>query len=70
MRIGDGSLDATWYCQEPADSRCPMPRPRLGSACSDAVECDYGTCGAITGGNAEACKGGVWVDDPVACPAL
>lgn len=57
----DGGLVATWSClPEPG---CPMPRPRLGSACSNPsqsctyVACDYG----------QVCQSGVWQGQPEGC---
>lgn len=45
---------STWFCgPQPG---CPMPRPRLGSACTTAGEsCDYQVCGA-----GQVCTGGIW----------
>jgi hypothetical protein len=55
-----------WNCQAPGGS-CPMPRPRVGSACTqDTLNCDYGSC-TIQGGTDETCTGGVWVMTPTLC---
>lgn len=45
---------ASWFCgPEPG---CPMPRPRIGSACTKAsLTCDYQTCG-----NSVTCTDSVW----------
>jgi hypothetical protein len=68
IRLIDGSVQAFWSCQNPA-AGCPKPRPLLGSSCAmEGLECDYGTCGTIPGGNAEQCTGGVWVTAEVGCP--
>ncbi len=65
----DASAEAEWICQVPV-SGCPEPRPRLGTACSqEGLDCDYGTCGVIPGGTAEACTNGIWVEELTACPA-
>ena len=64
--VYDASAQATWICPSP-NSGCPLPRPRLGSPCTAADECDYGTC-AIPGATAEACTDNVWVAESTACP--
>jgi len=56
-------LDAgvSWGCDP--GSGCPMPRPRLGSACSTGQTCTYETCAF-----AESCaKSGVWQGVETAC---
>ncbi len=64
----DGSVASIWICQHP-QTGCPQPRPRIGTTCSHEGQfCDYGGCGAVPGGNAEACTGGVWVDALEGCP--
>jgi hypothetical protein len=57
----------TWNCDVPGPpSACPVPRPRLGSACSNPAEnCDYGAC---EGNIAIQCNAGVWTNAPTACP--
>jgi hypothetical protein len=60
---------ATWSCQDPNTSACPLPRPRVGSPCSqDQLFCDYGSCG-VPDGTGEQCTGGVWISINVACGA-
>ena len=58
-----------WHCENP-NSGCPSPRPRIGSSCSVPanVVCDYGGC-ILPGGTDLQCLGGVWTEQPVACPA-
>jgi hypothetical protein len=52
--------NATWSClPEPG---CPMPRPRLGSACTGQVTCTYEQCSF-----GESCMGGVWQGQNEAC---
>jgi len=53
---------ASWWCGPGAG--CPMPRPRIGSACvSEGQTCSYQECGA-----AQTCQGGVWQSgQPVGC---
>jgi hypothetical protein len=64
--VTDASAQATWICPSP-DPSCPMPRPRLGAACSsEGLSCDYGTC-AIPGATAERCTGGIWVQAVTKC---
>jgi hypothetical protein len=44
-----------WGCF-PGQTGCPYPRPRVGSACSQAgLQCDYSSCG-----DSIACTGGLW----------
>jgi hypothetical protein len=43
----------SWSCNPAAG--CPMPRPRLGSACEPGTQCTYETCAY-----AQECMGGVW----------
>jgi hypothetical protein len=51
---------ATWQClPEPG---CPMPRPRLGSACTGQMYCTYEQCSF-----GETCMGGVWQGQNEAC---
>jgi hypothetical protein len=60
------AINQTWQCQQPAPG-CPMPRPRLGTACAqEGQSCDYGSCTSV-GGNIEQCTAGVWVTSLVAC---
>ena len=54
-----------WQCVTPPQG-CPEPRPRLGSACSQAgLSCDYGAC---TGGIALVCTDGYWQQEQTGCP--
>jgi hypothetical protein len=62
----DGGVAAFWACQSPA-SGCPVPRARLGSACTQNLTCDYGSC-SVPGGTAETCQGGVWKEAFTPCP--
>ena len=56
-----------WECTTPS-AGCPEPRADIGTACTDeGLSCDYGAC---TGGVAEACEGGMWVEAATACPAM
>jgi hypothetical protein len=62
---GDPTPDAgaSWSCgPEPG---CPMPRPRIGSACTSPNEkCDYAPCG-----DSVSCTSGVWQPAFVGCGA-
>ena len=52
------SMLVSWICQDPG-ATCPMPRPRLGTACmSSAQVCGYGLCTSIPNGNQEGCPTG------------
>jgi hypothetical protein len=67
----------TWSCDTPAEDTddmlvpengCPVPRPRIGSACSDAdfeKSCNYGYC---QGGVAILCTSNVWQVETIDCP--
>jgi hypothetical protein len=62
----DASAAAKWFCDEPA-AGCPMPRPRLGTACtSEGLECDYSPCVLPTGASL-VCQGGAWENQPYGC---
>lgn len=53
----------SWSCEPPAG--CPMPRPRLGSACGTggmSETCAYESCGYE-----ETCLDGVWQARELAC---
>ncbi len=54
---------ASWFCgPEPG---CPMPRPRIGSACTTPnLTCDYQQCG-----NSIICKDSVWQGTFAGCGA-
>jgi len=66
---GPCGTDAKWVCDPKNDDpACPAKLPNLGVACTKAgSKCTYGSCavGNIAG---RECKGGVWVDVPMACP--
>jgi hypothetical protein len=67
VRLVDGSPASSWFCTQPA-AGCPVPRPLLGSACTqEGLFCDYGGC-TVPGGTGEQCSGGIWITEPVACP--
>jgi hypothetical protein len=52
---------ASWSCNP--GSGCPMPRPRLGSACATAGQmCTYETCAYE-----EICQEGIWQGEEEAC---
>jgi hypothetical protein len=45
---------SSWWCGPGVG--CPMPRPRIGSACTSAGQsCSYAECGST-----ETCMGGYW----------
>jgi hypothetical protein len=68
IRLIDGSVVASWYCQGPSATGCPQRRPMLGSTCTTpSLTCNYGSC-YIEGGTTEACTNGVWVSALTACP--
>jgi hypothetical protein len=53
-------VSASWACVDPA---CPMPRPRIGDACTTRGQsCDYVPCSYN-----ELCMNGVWTFEFVAC---
>ncbi|HEY1959714.1 MAG TPA: hypothetical protein VGH28_29090 [Polyangiaceae bacterium] len=52
---------ATWFCGP--ESGCPMPRPRIGTACATpSQECDYAACG-----DGVVCTAGVWQPAGMGC---
>ena len=63
--------EATWNCYLPSPV-CPLPRPRVGSACMQSgpplgpplAPCDYGAC---SGGVELQCEGGYWQETVAAC---
>jgi hypothetical protein len=66
----DSSVQGRWVCQDPGAQGCPLPRPPLGSTCTqNGLSCDYGTC-TVPGGTAEICEGGIWKSTIVACPVV
>jgi hypothetical protein len=60
VQIGDAGNTATWTCNPGAG--CPMPRPRLGTACSAAENCTYNTCEY-----SQLCGDGAWRGELEAC---
>jgi hypothetical protein len=62
IRLGDGGDPATWMCNP--GTGCPMPRPRLGTACSAGAEtdCTYESCEF-----GESCSDGVWQGQEEGC---
>jgi hypothetical protein len=61
-----GTKPTRWLCDDPGTS-CPMPRPRVGSACTQSgLTCNYGAC-SIPDGVGLQCTGGLWQVSPVAC---
>lgn len=65
---GPPTANPEWECENPAQG-CPIPRPRLGSACNApaSLSCDYGSC-TVSGGVRLSCQAGAWVRESVACP--
>jgi hypothetical protein len=62
-----GTMALSWACQDATPPSCPLPRPRLGAACTAAgVLCNYGAC-TIPGGVDETCNNGIWVLANVKC---
>jgi hypothetical protein len=65
--MGEGVVkqNPTWECL-PAVSGCPSPRADLGTSCDvPDQQCDYGSC---SGGLAEECKDGIWIEVFTPCP--
>ncbi len=64
------------YCDY-SDGRCAcampvsgpaMRRPSLGSICTGfGLDCDYGKCNGVPGGNVETCGGGYWINTLSQC---
>ena len=62
----DASAVATWMCDAP-EPGCPMPRPKLGTVCSqEGLQCDYSSCTLPTG-TSVVCQNGAWQDQPFGC---
>lgn len=60
-----------WVCDVPADSRCPSPRPRIGTTCDAAkftAPCDYGACSKVPDGVTLQCQSGRWQTVLAKCP--
>ncbi len=51
---------ASWMCDPPKG--CPMPRPRVGSACKGNVSCEYVPCSY-----SQQCLDGAWQGTQIAC---
>jgi hypothetical protein len=67
--IGAAGGGAFWCCPDGPSglSGCPMPRPRIGSACtSNGAVCDYGGC---SGNVTLKCTDATWQPTSIACPA-
>jgi len=61
----DAAAAARWYCDNPAPG-CPMPRPRIGSPCSqEGQECNYSPC--TPSGTGTLCQNGTWHEQMIAC---
>lgn len=59
----DGGEGASWGCLP--GPGCPMPRPRLGSACTaEGTYCTYEACSY-----GQTCQGGVWHSAEEGCAA-
>jgi hypothetical protein len=67
---GPCSTTSHFYCDTaPTDPRCPGARPLAGSPCSvEGASCTYGVCADSTVATRK-CSGGIWIDQPSACPA-
>jgi hypothetical protein len=62
----DGSLTATWSCQDPTPP-CPTPRARLGSPCTqEGLVCQYGLCGGADT-DTQICRNGIWLSLVLDC---
>ncbi|HEY6459902.1 MAG TPA: hypothetical protein VIY73_07110, partial [Polyangiaceae bacterium] len=65
--LAGNPADPHWWCS-PVTKGCPEPRAPLGTACTEeGLQCDYGAC---TGGIAEQCTNGIWVEEATACPLM
>jgi hypothetical protein len=65
-RVSPPLATLQWDCNTPDETGCPLPRPRIGSACSmDGESCDYGYC---SGGVTLLCSAGTWVTGGGVCP--
>jgi hypothetical protein len=62
----DASAVAIWICDSP-QAGCPMPRPKLGTACSqEGLQCDYSPCSLPTG-TSLVCQSGAWQEQQFGC---
>jgi hypothetical protein len=58
-----GGLQTVWWCDDPSPSSCPVPYPRIGSACANETPvCTYKPCSFAVG-----CVSGVWQEAAAAC---
>jgi len=62
----DAAAVATWVCDAPTTG-CPLPRPKLGTPCSqEGLQCDYSSCSLPTGVTL-TCQSGAWQNTPFGC---
>jgi hypothetical protein len=55
----DGGATTGWVCT-PTTPGCPVPRPPLGSSCSqEGLSCAYGGC--LNGPGDQVCQNGSWI---------
>lgn len=59
--VDGGPTNQTWSCFQPT-AGCPLPRPRLGSACTGNASCEYQSCAF-----SEQCVNGAWAGFPEGC---
>lgn len=65
---GPCSSQPKWACAKAATAPCPAIAPNFGQPCStEGQACTYGTSCTSTFAK-RVCTGGVWRDQPVACP--
>lgn len=65
---GPCSINAHWGCGGGPGGLCGSTAPNVGQACgSEGLACSYGVFCSSTGAQ-RTCTGGVWIDEPVACP--
>jgi hypothetical protein len=67
IQVDGGPNAKTWNCDVPSPpGTCPIPRPRIGSACSqESQQCDYGSCDGNVG---LQCTDGLWQEWFAPCP--
>jgi hypothetical protein len=62
IEVDGATVPQKWQCDDPGP-KCPLPRPRLGSACSaEGQDCNYLQCAFD-----EICTGGLWTGQPEGC---
>jgi hypothetical protein len=62
----DASAVAIWTCDSP-EPGCPMPRPKLGTSCTqEGLQCDYSPCSLPTGASL-VCQSGAWQEQQYGC---